>query len=280
MIEKPPAQEAVQPSELWKSVLGETLLITLVGAVLYFWGILYYLQLTESLGLGISMFSISIYEVIVAPWDQAIAVLTWGAVLWLLWHQRHLLEWALYYGAVIPGFIVLWLLRLLTPKVARKRIAHGSRSIIESIKANFPQALHPPASLIASLNDPVKDHRMLAATLHVVIVLAIVGVGLSMPAKALKRVENYAASTDVTLVEALCVDGSIVSGTYVLSLGDAVVIDTQDAGQPRRVLLKQSQLKRFDKLLPMAPAAVGEAKPTAAPAIYPPATPAQGTLNP
>ena len=270
MIEKPSSEEAAQPSELWKSVLGETLLVTLVGAVLYFWGILYYLQLAESLGLGISMFSLSVYEVIVAPWDKAIAVLAWGAVLWLLWHQRHLLEWVLYYGAVIPAFIVLWLLRLLIPTAARTRIAHGFCVIVKSIKTNFPQALHPPASLIASLNDPEKDRRMLAATLHVVIVLTLVGIGLSMPAKARKSVENYAASTDKPLVEALCIDGTVVSGTYVISLGDAVVIDTQDAGQPRRVLLKQSQLKRFDKLLPAKPAAVGKTEPTAGtPAVSP-----------
>ncbi|HSI08678.1 MAG: hypothetical protein ACAH89_10420 [Rariglobus sp.] len=155
-----------------------------------------------------------------------------------------------------------YLLRFLIPTVARTKITQRLRVIAKSIKANFPKALHPPASLIASLNDPVKDHRMFAATAHVAIVLTIVGIGLGMPAKARKRVENYTRSTDKALVEAMCVDGSVVSGTYVISLGDAVVIDTQDAGQPRRVLLKQSQLKRFDKLLPAKPAIAGKTEPT------------------
>jgi hypothetical protein len=262
-IEKIPSREAVPPSELWKNVLGETFLITIVGAVLYFWGILYYIQLTASLGLGISMFSISVYEVIVAPWDSAVIVAGYCALLWFIWHQRHLIEWVLYYGVLISALIVRWLFRLLTTKAARTRMAQCLRVIGKWIQANFPPALRPPASLIASLNDPEKDRRMIAAAFHAGIVLAIVGIGLGMPAKARNRVENYAASNDKALVEALCIDGTVVSGNYVLALGDAVVIDTQDAGQPRRVLLKQSQLKRFDKLLPAKSVTVGKTQPTA-----------------
>jgi hypothetical protein len=113
MAETEQKAEPESPKTAVERLLGETLVITGIGAVLYFWGILYYRQLAESLGLGLSLFSVSPYEVIIAPWDNAIRLLLYTALFWLLWHQRHVFLILLYYVVVVVLMPVAFCLKLI-----------------------------------------------------------------------------------------------------------------------------------------------------------------------
>ena len=259
-----------------ESFLGETLIITGIGAVLYFWGILYYLQLGESLGLGISLFSISPYEVIVAPWDNAIWALIWSGALWVMWHQIHIYLVIAYYVLALIFIPVAFCFKVIS---GIKKISHVTRAIAcigRMIRTFFLKIPSPPDQLLADFDSPMKARRMFIATAQMLILFSIIGIGLSMPAKAKARVKDYLESSQKSHVEVLCIDDSIVKGEYVLALGDAIVVDLEQAGQPMRVLIKQAQIKRIIKLLSM-PAEEAPALPEPAPTI---AQPSPASLPP
>jgi hypothetical protein len=240
------------------SLIGETLVITATGAVLYFWGIIYYMQLTESLGLGISLFSISVYEVIVAPWDNAIWVILWTVLLWVLWHQKHIYLVIAFY-TLTPIFIPLALcVKIASRSKAIRWFIALLGDFIKKALSLLRKIPQPSDELLSDLNNPLKDRRMFIATFHAIVVFVIIGTGLYMPSKAKARVKAHLDSTNKSFVEVVCEDGATVRGEYILALGDAIVIDLEETGQPMRVLIKQAQIKRIIKLLPKKHAAVAK----------------------
>jgi len=264
-----------------ESFLGETLIITGIGAILYFWGILYYLQLTESLGLGISLFSISPYEVIVAPWANAIWVLIWAGALWVLWHQLHIHLVIVYYVLALIFIPVAFCFKVIS---GIKPISYATQAIAcigRMTRTLFRKIPSPPDQLLVDFANPTKDRSMFIATAQMLIVFSLIGIGLSMPAKAKARVNAHLKSSEKSHVEVLCTDDSIVKGEYVLSLGDAIVVDLEQDNRPMRVLIKQAQIKRIIKLLPEKPAKVPKVSPVSnessipspAPSAQPPPVP-------
>lgn len=254
---QPPTEEDKSKTGL-ESFLGETLIITGIGAVLYFWGILYYLQLGESLGLGISLFSISPYEVIVAPWDNAIWALIWSGTLWVMWHQTHIYLVIAYYVLALIFIPVAFCLNVACGIKPIRHVKKFLTGIGQKILTLFRKIPRPPDELLADFDNPMKARRMFIATAQMLILFSIIGIGLSMPAKAKARVKAHVESTQKSHVEVLCTDDTIVKGEYVLALGDAILVDLEQAGQPMRVLIKQAQIKRIIKLLPMPAEAVKE----------------------
>src|SRR5688572_8889821 len=84
----------------WDRFLGETIIITSVGAVLYFWGRAYFDQLIRSSGFPSSLFEISLYDLLFSTWSIVVLGLIYGFLLLTIWYARY------FYGTLLCWIII------------------------------------------------------------------------------------------------------------------------------------------------------------------------------
>lgn len=242
----------------WRATLvSDTLIISLAAVILYFWGIIYYMQLAESFGFGVSLFSIPVYEVMTAPWDNAVITLVWGGCLWAFWGQRSL--WVIVIIYLVFGIVALVRLPLKLLRLDKKLqeglaiLRHRLAKPLGNLKAKIPDVFWRDL-------DEQFEQKSTSPFIFVTIVVTILSVGLSMSPKAIKRVAAYNALERKPRVEVLCSDGVLLKGFYVAPIGDGLLVDVTENGQFKRVLLRGTGINRITRVFDNAPVSPGAPK--------------------
>jgi hypothetical protein len=232
--------DSVEQSK-WGKFLGETIIITMVGAVLYFWGRVYCNQLIRSFEFPGALFEISVNDILFSSWPVVVTSVFCASAIASVWHLRHLYLMITWWVLVVVGWLLLlpfrWLPKLKTPSVL-KGIFSPIVRVMRWLRRQTPDLLYEKAM------GP-DDNTPLKCVAAIVIVSLIVAGGYVREHDAKKAFERLSAEPKKRWINVVYQDGKETIGQQVVSLGGNVILDvTNQVGQIDRILVRGSDIKQ------------------------------------
>lgn len=244
----PSANEAPPSNEGWsvRHVVGETVALTVIAAVLYVWGRLFHGAYLEEYGFALSQVQLSLFEILFVTWANVVISVAIIAGLAALWFGRALvliaLWWLLNLIYQFTRFVVRHAIRL--TRISGWLQSAGSlfRRGFEWLRSRTPKPLREEFERY--------DGQGMAAVVAVVYAPILFIVGAVVAANSGKE----AARRDMMHAKEITVvcDGveEPVTGRLVGALGDALILDRPKGDRIERVLFPTGRIRNTSRMIP------------------------------